>query len=115
VRAGTECATHVLCFGFNGEDQEDYAPANRAFGRTLIQVAEIGQGDALLLIDEAGRCVVFMIGYGGTLAFAGHDFSEAIDRLLLGRRLRPMLWPGEDAVYLYGEKFTRGQPDIFAY
>jgi hypothetical protein len=38
-----------------------------------------------------------------------------VERLLLGRKVRPMLRPDQHQVELYGETFTRGHPAIFEY
>lgn len=80
----------------------------------LIEVAEVHNRHGLLVLDEAGRC------FGASLIhdafyFEGHNFGDALSRLLLGRKARPMLRPDQHEVDLYGETFARGHPAIFEY
>jgi hypothetical protein len=77
-------------------------------------VAEVHNRHGWLIIDEAGRC------FGASkihdaFYFEGQTFGEAVERLLLGRKARPMLRPDQHQVELYGATFNRGHPAIFEY
>ena len=45
--------------------------------------------------------------------FEGHTFVEATERILLGRRARPLLEPDQDSVRLYGDEYRRGDPRLY--
>jgi hypothetical protein len=47
--------------------------------------------------------------------FHGASFAEAIEGILQGRRARPMLLPGQQAVTQYGERFTADSPEVYRY
>ena len=111
---GIECASSDLSFQFCDEAPEILSTWSELLGSKLIGIAEVHRGHGLLLIDEAERC------FGSSLIhdafyFEGHSFGEALTRLLLGRKSRPMLRPDQHQVDLYGETFVRGHPAIFDY
>jgi len=111
---GIECASSDLIFQFCDVAPEIVSTWSELLGSKLIEIAEVHNRHGLLLMDEAGRC------FGASLIhdafyFEGQNFDEALTRLLLGRRSRPMLKPDQQQVDLYGETFVRGHPAIFDY
>ena len=104
---GIECASSDLIFQFCDVAPEIVSTWSELLGSKLIEIAEVHNRHGLLLMDEAGRC------FGASLMhdafyFEGQNFDEALTRLLLGRRSRPMLKPDQQQVDLYGETFVRG-------
>jgi hypothetical protein len=111
---GIECATSDLHFAFREADEEYGSCWGSLLASKLVAIAEVGNCHGWLFVDEGGRF------FGGSqihdaFYFEGDTFAEAAERLLLGRRARPMLKPDQDEIYLYGEKFTRGHPAVFDY
>jgi hypothetical protein len=111
---GIECASSDLFFQFCDEAPEILSTWSELLGCKLIGVAEVHRSHGLLLMDEAER------RFGASLIhdafyFEGHNFGEALTRLLLGRKSRPMLRPDQHQVDLHGETFVRGHPAIFDY
>ena len=66
-----------------------------------------------LYVDGSGR--YFTGDIGENVCFAGASFGEAMERLLLGQRVQPMLRPDQDAVMVYGEMFTADHPSVYKY
>ncbi|MBO0757817.1 MAG: SUKH-3 domain-containing protein [Bradyrhizobiaceae bacterium] len=111
---GIECASSDLLFHFCDVAPEILSTWSELLVTKLIEVAEVHNRHGLLVLDEAGRC------FGASLIhdafyFEGHNFGDALSRLLLGRKARPMLRPDQHEVDLYGETFARGHPAIFEY
>ena len=112
---GIECACSDLRFRFVEDEDDGILSSWTGLLRSeLVAVAEVHNSHGLLILDSAGRC------FGGSLIhdafyFEGHSFGEAVERLLIGRKARPMLRPGQDRVSLYGETFAQGHPAIFDY
>jgi hypothetical protein len=111
---GIECARSDLEFGFCEEDYEILSTWGDLLRSRLVEVAEVHNRHGWLIVDEAGRC------FGASqihdaFYFEGQTFGEAVERLLLGRKARPMLRPDQHQVELYGETFTRGHPAIVEY
>jgi hypothetical protein len=110
--AGIECAASDLIFYFCETYQDIVSTWSGLLRSTLIGVAEVCNRHGLLFVDEAGRC------FGASqihdaFYFEGQTFGDAVERLLLGRKSRPMLRPDQHEVDLYGETFARGHPAIF--
>jgi hypothetical protein len=84
---------------------------------SLLNVALIGVGEANcrhegLYVDNVGR--VFGESWVHPAFYIhGEVFVTAIENVLLGRRVRPLLRPNEDSVRLYGEEYTRSDPRIY--
>jgi len=111
---GIECATSDLAFHPCEADQEIIATWSELLGSKLIEVAEVHHCHGWLFVDESERC------FGASqihdaFYYEGRNFGEAVERILLGRKARPMLRPNQHQVDLYGETFTRGHPAIFEY
>lgn len=111
---GIECATSDLEVGFCEPDQEVGPVWSELLGSQLVAVAEVHHRHGWLLVDEAGRC------FGASqihdaFYYVGPDFGVGLERLLIGRKTRPMLRPDQHEIDLYGEAFPRGHAAIFAY
>ena len=107
-----ECASSDLEFRFCEADHQILSTWSELLQSRLIVVAEVHNRHGWLIIDEVGRC------FGASqihdaFYFEGQTFGEAVERLLLGRRARPMLRPDQHQVDLYGVTFARGDPAIF--
>jgi hypothetical protein len=112
--SGIECARSDLEFCFCEADHKILSTWGELLRSRLVEVAEVHNRHGWLIVDEAGRC------FGASqihdaFYFEGQTFGEAVERLLLGRKVRPMLRPDQHQVELYGETFTRGHPAIFEY
>jgi hypothetical protein len=108
---GIECASSDLIFQFCNVAPDIVSTWSELLGSNLIEIAEVHNRHGLLLMDEAGRC------FGASLIhdafyFEGHNFGDALKRLLLGRKARPMLRPDQHQVDLYGETFAREPRDL---
>lgn len=111
---GIECARADLEFCFREGDLDILSSWSELLRSRLIEVAEVHNRHGWLFVDEAGRC------FGASqihdaFYFEGQTFGEAVERLLIGYRARPMLRPDQHQVDLYGETFARGHPAIFEY
>lgn len=109
---GIECARSDLAFCFCEADHEILSTWSELLRSQLIGVAEVHNRHGWLIVDEVGRC------FGASqihdaFYFEGQTFGEAVERLLLGRKARPMLRPDQHQVDLYGVTFARGHPAIF--
>ena len=108
---GQECATSDVAFR--------ELPSNstrdlwtRLLRTELIGIAEVHNAHGELYIDREGRC------YGASQIhdafwFEGSSFNEAIERMLLGRRSRPMLRPDQSVVRMYGETIRADDPRVY--
>jgi hypothetical protein len=108
-----ECATSDIRFGplDNNSEVDIWAGL---LGTTLIGIAEVHHAHGELYIDSSGRC------FGRSCLheafyFEGASFGEAVERLLLGRRARPLLRSDQESVTLYGEEFTAEHPEVYHY
>jgi hypothetical protein len=83
-------------------------------GTRLFGIAGVHNAHGELFIASDGRC------FGSSnihpaFYYYGASFAEAIEGILLGRRARPMLLPGQQTVTLYGEQFTADSPEVYRY
>ena len=111
---GIECARSDLEFCFCDADHDILSTWSELLRSRLIEVAEVHNRHGWLIVDEAGRY------FGASkihdaFYFEGQTFGEAMERLLLGRKARPMLRPDQHEVDLYGATFARGHPAISDY
>jgi hypothetical protein len=107
--AGEECATSDLRFSALEPDPAVTEVWGPLLGTQLVGIAEVHHAHGELYIDTAGRC------FGSSCIhdafyFEGESFAEAVERLLLGRRSRPMLRPDRVAATLYGIRLTDESP-----
>jgi hypothetical protein len=108
--SGEECATSDLEFCLV-RDFDDVEAWEMRLGVRLVGVGEAHKRHGEVYVDNQGRC--FGAWLNTIFVFEGGTFSAAMECLLLGRRSRPLLPPGEDTVVLYGERYRRGDPRLF--
>jgi hypothetical protein len=97
-----------------GEDERVRRAWEELLGTQLVGVAEAHNGHEELYVDRDSRVFGASIAHDG-FCFHGASFVEAMERLLSGRRTRPMLRPDQDRVMLYGDLFTADHPAIYRY
>src|SRR5207302_10503693 len=90
-----------LVFGVLRPDPSITAVWGQLLRSRLVGIARVHADHAELYMDSAGRC------FGRSLMhdafyFRGDSFAEAAEGILLGKRARPMLRPGQSSVTLYG-------------
>lgn len=109
---GRECAASDVDFHvvYIDDVDEEVATWGRLLGSRLIEIAAVQNNHATLYIDTAGRC---FSSWDDGFGLDGWTFEEAMHRLLLGYRARPMLLPEEHEVTAYGMTFRKGDPQIF--
>lgn len=111
---GEQCATSDIEFRFIADDWDDISTWNDLLHTKLIGIAEVHHRHEQLYIDQTGKCYV-LSGVSDDFSYCGADFTTAMQNLLLGRRLRPMLLPGQESVMLYGITYTADNPEIYEY
>jgi hypothetical protein len=109
---GLECASSDIAFC--DEDSETSAETRwgQYLGSQLICVGYQHNEHGVVFIDSLGRV------FGESLIheafwFDGEGIWTGIENVLRGRRSRPLLSPGQDAVSLYGDHYKRGDRRIF--
>jgi hypothetical protein len=112
--AGEECATSDVAFQLLGSDASIIRAWNKLLRTELVGVANIQNAHAELYLDTRWRFFWASCIDDG-FCFEGASFSEAMERLLLGRRHRPMLRPDQHEVTMYGEVITTDDPRIYKY
>jgi hypothetical protein len=108
---GIECAKNDVAFQELSPDETGQIWAG-LLHTELVGIAEVHHAHGLLYVDSEGKC------YGASqihdaFYYEGASFGEAIERLLLGRRSRPMLRPDQHVVQLYGEEFRADDPGVY--
>lgn len=110
---GLECAAGDI--QFRDEDSQIAVETrwSRYLSSQLIFVGYQHNEHGTLFIDSRGRV------FGESLIHEafwldGEDVWTGIENVLLGRRSRPVLYPSQNSVSLYGELYTRGDPRIFS-
>ena len=113
---GETCASSDIAFRKLAIEPDDTEIADwcRLLGTTLIGIGDVHNTHGELWLASDGRF------FGRSLIhdafyFEGATFGEAMERLLLGRRSRPLIHPSQDSVTLYGDEYTRDHPEIYAY
>jgi hypothetical protein len=67
-----------------------------------------------LYIDTLGRCYGLSTIHDA-FYFEGASLFEAVERLLTGKRCKPMLRPEQEFVHLYGRVYTADSPETYKY
>lgn len=103
-----------LAFGALAPEPRVTVSWGRLLRSRLVGIARVHSDHGELYMDAAGRC------FGRSLVhdafyFHGESFAEAVENILLGRRARPMLRPGQPSVTLYGVRFTAASPEVYRY
>lgn len=114
VGHGETCARGDIAFMWldRAPDDGDIRQWSRLLGTVLVGIGEVHASHGDLWIASDGRC------FGRSLVhqaftFEGRDYAEAIERVLLGRRARPLIHPEQQSVTLYGDRYTRDHPDVY--
>jgi hypothetical protein len=112
--AGEECGLDDLVFRQSHRADSVADRWENLLGTRLISVADIHHGHAAWYVAADRR--VFGRSYiHDAFWLAGRSFGEAVERSLLGRRVRPMLRPDQSSVTLYGIRFTADSPELYRY
>ncbi len=111
---GEECATNDLAFHELWPAPSITEAWSQLLDTKLVGVADVHRGHGELYVAADGRC------FGASCVhdafyFEGASFAEAVERLLLGRRSRPLLRPDQSSVTLYGVQFKWDSPEIYRY
>lgn len=114
--AGEECASGDIILGGNDDLQDDdtLLEWQGILATTLILIGETHHSHGALLMDMTGAC------YGMSFIhdafwFEGASFGAAVERILLGRKGKPMLRPEQSSISVYGETITADHPDVHRY
>ena len=107
--AGVECARSDIEFGF--EDLGWFG----AFGawrgmisESLMPIASLHHQHEYLLVDDRLFYAINIIDH--ELVYLGGSFGEAVEKLLLGLRPRPIFRPGQDSQMFYGKRIRANDP-----
>jgi hypothetical protein len=87
---------------------------SRLLETELVGIAELDDGHGSLYVAADGR-VFGLSDVHDAFFFGGATFSVAIEHLLLGERLQPMLHPAQREVTLYGVVYRCGDPAIYSW
>ncbi len=109
---GEECATSDVAFQELPMEDATRKVWAALLRTELIGIAEVHNEHGALYIDRAGRCYQGS-GMHDAFSFEGASFNEAIERLLLGRRSRPMLRPDQTAIRWYGDEIRTDDPRVY--
>jgi hypothetical protein len=111
---GEECGLDDLVFRESHRADLTADGWDAVLGTRLISVADIHHGHAAWYVAADRR--VFGRSYiHDAFWLAGLSFGEAVERSLLGRRVKPMLRPDQSSVTLYGARFTADSPELYRY
>lgn len=110
---GEECATSDVKFMAFDSDP-DIADWEILAGTKLVGVAKVHHSHGEMYLADDGRYFHFS-DVDGEMCYLAASFGEAMAYLLLGRRVRPMLRPGQQSITIYGEEISREDPHIYHY
>ncbi len=111
---GEECGASDVIFNLLKADTSIIRGWSELLRTKLVGIADVHNRHGELYLDTAGR-YFWASSVDDGFCFEGATFSEAMTRLLLGRRGQPILRPGENEVIMYGEVFAVGDPRIYDY
>lgn len=111
---GEECAPNNLTFEALGSDDSITGVWGELLGTRLVGVAQVEHGHGELYVAADGRCFGRSQMHDA-FYFEGSSFAEAAERLMLGRRSRPMLRPDQPSVDLYGITYTADSVELYRY
>jgi hypothetical protein len=112
--AGEECAKGDVAFKHLDPEEFVLDVWGKLLSTELVGIAEVHHNHAALYVDRSGRCFCHSIVDDG-FYFEGSSFGEAIERVLLGRRSRPMLRPDQRTVWHYGEEISADDLRVYKY
>ena len=114
VGSGEQCATSDVAFGWVGEGDEHITTWNGLLNTILVGIAEVHHAHGELYMDMAGRCFGLSLMHDA-FYFEGESIGEAMQRLLFGKRARPMLRPDQESITLYGVDYDINSPELYSY
>lgn len=112
--AGDTCARSDIRFFLLSPGSYDHRILdwNRLLRTSLVGVAEVHNGHGEMWVAADGRCFNRSIIHDA-FSYLGADFAEALQRLLLGQRCRPLIHPDQESVMMYGDVYTRENPEVY--
>lgn len=111
---GEECALDDLTFRELSPDPSILDVWAKLLGTRLVGIADIHVGHGEWYIASDGR-VFGRSCVHDAFWLAGESFEEAAERSLFGRRVRPLLRPGQESVTLYGIEFDAESTGLYRY
>jgi hypothetical protein len=111
---GEECAKGDVVFKHLHQGEYVLDVWGKLLSTDLVGIAEVHNRHAELYIDRSDRFFCYSNVDDG-FRFEGSSFGEAIERVLLGRRSRPMLRPDQRTVWHYGEEISADDPRVYKY
>lgn len=111
---GEECGLDDLAFRELFPDASILGGWAGLLGTRLVGVADVHHGHGEWYVAADGR-VFGRSCVHDAFWLAGESFAEAAERSLFGRRVRPLLRPGQSSVRLYGDQFTADSPQVYRY
>jgi hypothetical protein len=112
--AGEECARSDVAFKHLHPNEFVLDVWEKLLVTELVGIADVHHCHAELYVDRSVRCFCYS-NVDDAFRFEGSSFGEAIERLLLGRRSRPMLRPEQRTVWHYGEEISADDPRVYKY
>jgi hypothetical protein len=109
---GTQCAASDVYFTQQVDELPEALAFARLLGEPLVPLAETHNAHGVLYIGQSGRCFGASL-IDETIWLEGESFEEAIRSLTTGRRVRPILLPGQESAALYGETYALGDPRLY--
>jgi SUKH-3 immunity protein len=112
---GKECGRSDIAFGQPGASEASEIQLwSVLLNSPLVYIAAVQNSHEELYVDGYDRHFGLSMIHDA-FYFEGASFGEAVERLLLGFRARPMLRPDQPTVELYGEVFAAGHPSLYRY
>lgn len=117
VGQGEECATSDVVVQADLDSLLDPEPGDERvtwselLNGELVEVAQVHHRHDALWVHADGRC--FVMATHGVLLFQGRSLRDALEGLVRGRRGRPLVDPGLEAVSAWGDVFAAGAPGTY--
>ena len=111
---GRECAASDIAFQAPYQENPTAALWSELLRTNLIGVAYVQHADCELYVSTDGRWFELSL-IDDEICYVGSWFGEAMERILLGYRCRPMLRPGQQTITFYGENIVSDDPRVYRY
>ena len=111
---GQECAASDIAFHELDQKNAIAGLWSELLQTKLIGVADVHNAHSELYVSTDGRWFKLSL-IDDEMCYVGSSFSEAMERILSGRRCRPMLRPGQQTITFYGEKIMSDDPRVYRY
>lgn len=109
--AGVECAQTHIDFKQLRKPDDEVLKLEQALQTELLGIG--GDSYIDLYVDTKGHLFAYE-DVSGDIYLAGRSFAEAMERMLLGLRLTPLLLPDQSSVGFYGEDLHLGDARLFS-